>query len=230
VHKPTTRAVSPARSFERVFFRASFAPELPRSALFNVWLVFWSMVAHSPEIRAITRQDLRQVPVDPRIHAGQLADSAAASPFQASARLPSRCPALLDGLWVELKPEPGELQAARGDRALRGLGQCASATERSASAHPAREGARREGARRGTSGARLPRAGVLEPPHLADCGDHRRRPQRPHLCRLPCGGGSQSDRARAPRRGRGRRSHRGVPSGISAIQWPRTRLSLLIQR
>src|ERR1700739_2239995 len=33
------------------FFRASFAPELLDPQLFNVWLVFWSMVAHSPEIR-----------------------------------------------------------------------------------------------------------------------------------------------------------------------------------
>ncbi len=35
------------------FFRASFAPEILDPELFNVWLVFWSMVAHSPEIRAV---------------------------------------------------------------------------------------------------------------------------------------------------------------------------------
>ena len=29
------------------FFRASFAPEILDPQLFNVWLVFWSMVAHS---------------------------------------------------------------------------------------------------------------------------------------------------------------------------------------
>jgi TetR/AcrR family transcriptional regulator, transcriptional repressor of bet genes len=35
------------------FFRASFAPEILDPQLFNVWLVFWSMVAHSAEIRAV---------------------------------------------------------------------------------------------------------------------------------------------------------------------------------
>src|ERR1700676_883877 len=35
------------------FIRASFVPEIIDPALFNVWLVFWSMVAHSPEMRAV---------------------------------------------------------------------------------------------------------------------------------------------------------------------------------
>src|ERR1039458_9102411 len=35
------------------FIRASFGPEIIDPALFNVWLVFWSMVAHSPEMREV---------------------------------------------------------------------------------------------------------------------------------------------------------------------------------
>jgi two-component system sensor histidine kinase TctE len=35
------------------FLRGSFAPEILDPQLFNVWLVFWSMVAHSAEIRAV---------------------------------------------------------------------------------------------------------------------------------------------------------------------------------
>src|ERR1700749_1895749 len=35
------------------FFRASFAPELLDPQLFSVWVVFWSMLAHSAEIRAV---------------------------------------------------------------------------------------------------------------------------------------------------------------------------------
>src|SRR5476649_181880 len=46
------RAVSP-RDRLSGFFRASFAPEILDPQLFNVWLVFWSMVAHSPELRAV---------------------------------------------------------------------------------------------------------------------------------------------------------------------------------
>src|ERR1700753_342772 len=38
------------------FFRASFTPELLDPELFNVWVVFWSMVAHAPEIRAVHKK------------------------------------------------------------------------------------------------------------------------------------------------------------------------------
>src|SRR5215831_9558028 len=40
----------PARTRISHFFRAYFAPEQLDPELFNVWVVFWSMVAHSPEI------------------------------------------------------------------------------------------------------------------------------------------------------------------------------------
>ena len=40
--------------------RGSFAPELLDPELFNVWVVFWSMVAHSPEIRAVHDQTYGQ--------------------------------------------------------------------------------------------------------------------------------------------------------------------------
>src|ERR1700759_5015744 len=43
----------PARVRLTHFFRASFAPELLAPELFNVWVVFWSMVAHAPDIRAV---------------------------------------------------------------------------------------------------------------------------------------------------------------------------------
>src|ERR1700712_5467735 len=42
----------PARQRLSLFFKESFTPELLDPELFNVWVVFWSMVAHSPEIRA----------------------------------------------------------------------------------------------------------------------------------------------------------------------------------
>src|SRR5258705_2933480 len=46
------RAASPRDKLSG-FFRASFAPELLDPELFNGWLAIWSMVAHSPEIRAV---------------------------------------------------------------------------------------------------------------------------------------------------------------------------------
>ena len=35
------------------FFEASFTPALLEPGLFNAWLVFWSMIAHDEEVRAV---------------------------------------------------------------------------------------------------------------------------------------------------------------------------------
>jgi len=88
------------------FFRASFAPELLDPALFNVWLVFWSMVAHSPEIRAVHDRTYGKYRSVLESLLGQLSQSDQAPPFklrQAGIALS----ALLDGLWVELSLSPG---------------------------------------------------------------------------------------------------------------------------
>jgi len=87
------------------FFRASFAPEIIDPQLFNVWLVFWSMVAHSPEIRAVHDKTYGKYRAMLESMLGQLADSGDAPPFklrQAAIALS----ALLDGLWVELSLSP----------------------------------------------------------------------------------------------------------------------------
>jgi TetR/AcrR family transcriptional repressor of bet genes len=83
------------------FFRASFAPEILDPALFNVWLVFWSMVAHSPEIRAVHDRTYGKYRKALESLLGQLAQSGAAPHFKV--RLAAiALSALLDGLWVEL--------------------------------------------------------------------------------------------------------------------------------
>jgi TetR/AcrR family transcriptional regulator, transcriptional repressor of bet genes len=87
------------------FFRASFAPEIIDPQLFNVWIVFWSMIAHSPEIRAVHDRTYGQYRAILESMLGQLVDSGAAPPFklrQAAIALS----ALLDGLWVELSLSP----------------------------------------------------------------------------------------------------------------------------
>lgn len=82
------------------FFQASFAPQLLDPQLFGAWLVFWSMVPHSPAVRrvhdrtygqyrttleSLLRQLLRSRPL-PAFHLRPAAISLAA---------------LLDGLWIE---------------------------------------------------------------------------------------------------------------------------------
>ena len=84
-----------------VFFRASFAPELLDPQLFNVWVVFWSMVAHSPEIRAVHDKTYGQYRAILEKLLAQLADSGAAPPLKLRPAAIALS-AVLDGLWVEL--------------------------------------------------------------------------------------------------------------------------------
>jgi AcrR family transcriptional regulator len=88
---------------ERVsgFFRASFTPELLDPEIFNVWLVFWSMVTHSPEIREVHDRTYRKYRSTLEALLGRLSDSGAAPQIRLRPAAIALC-ALLDGLWVEL--------------------------------------------------------------------------------------------------------------------------------
>ena len=115
------RAASPRERLTG-FFRASFAPELLDPELFNVWLVFWSMVAHSPEIRAVHDRTYGKYRATLESLLGQLAQSGAAPQFKL--RLAAvALSALLDGLWVELSLSHSTFQASRCHCAVRGLGR-----------------------------------------------------------------------------------------------------------
>jgi AcrR family transcriptional regulator len=83
------------------FFRASFAPELLDPQLFSVWVVFWSMVAHSAEIRTVHARTYGQYRSILEELLGQLVDSGAAPPLKLRPAAIALC-AVLDGLWVEL--------------------------------------------------------------------------------------------------------------------------------
>src|ERR1700689_545251 len=87
------------------FFRASFAPEILDPQLFNVWLVFWSMVAHSPEIRAVHFSTYGKYRSVLESLLDQLVDSGAAPPFKLRPAAIALS-ALLDGYWVELSLSP----------------------------------------------------------------------------------------------------------------------------
>jgi AcrR family transcriptional regulator len=83
------------------FFRASFAPEILDPQLFNVWLVFWSMVAHSPEMQAVHERTYGKYRSILESLLGQLVASGAAPPIKLRPAAIALS-ALLDGLWVEL--------------------------------------------------------------------------------------------------------------------------------
>jgi AcrR family transcriptional regulator len=94
------RTASPRKRLSD-FFRASFAPDLLDPQLFNVWVVFWSMVAHSPEIRAVHDRTYGQYRSILERLLGELVKSGAAPKLKLrSAGI--ALTALLDGLWVEL--------------------------------------------------------------------------------------------------------------------------------
>jgi TetR/AcrR family transcriptional regulator, transcriptional repressor of bet genes len=84
-----------------LFFRASFAPDLLDPQLFNVWVVFWSMVAHSPEIRAVHDRTYGEYRSLLESLLGQLAAAGLAPPLKLHPAAIALT-ALLDGLWVEL--------------------------------------------------------------------------------------------------------------------------------
>jgi TetR/AcrR family transcriptional repressor of bet genes len=98
------KTVSPRERLSN-FFRASFAPEILDPQLFNVWLVFWSMVAHSSEIRAVHFSTYAKYRAVLESLLGQLVDSDAAPPFRLRPAAIALS-ALLDGFWVELSLSP----------------------------------------------------------------------------------------------------------------------------
>ncbi len=103
-HQAENKAFSPRERLSN-FFRASFAPEILDPQLFNVWLVFWSMVAHSAQIRAVHFSTYGKYRAVLESLLGQLVASGAAPPFKLRPAAIALS-ALLDGFWVELSLSP----------------------------------------------------------------------------------------------------------------------------
>jgi AcrR family transcriptional regulator len=95
------------------FFRASFSEQLLDPQLLSVWVVFWSMIKHSPimqETQRRTSAAYREV-----LEADLATLAAAAGRPPAKARLAAiGLAALLDGLWLELSLNPGAFDPAEG--------------------------------------------------------------------------------------------------------------------
>lgn len=92
------------------FFHASFAPELIDPAIFHVWLVFWSMVLHSPEMRSVHDRTYREYRYMLESLLAALADEGGAPAFKAQPAAIALT-ALLDGLWIELSLSPATFSA-----------------------------------------------------------------------------------------------------------------------
>jgi AcrR family transcriptional regulator len=98
------KSVTPRQRLSN-FFRASFAPEILDPQLFTVWLVFWSMVTHSAEIRAVHFSTYAKYRAVLESLLGQLVESDASPAFKLRPAAIALS-ALLDGLWVELSLSP----------------------------------------------------------------------------------------------------------------------------
>jgi TetR/AcrR family transcriptional regulator, transcriptional repressor of bet genes len=101
IRSQTEHDAGSARARLSDFFRASFAPELLDPQLFNVWVVFWSMVAHSREIRAVHDRTYGMYRSILEKLLGELVKSGEAPALKLRSAAIALS-ALLDGLWVEL--------------------------------------------------------------------------------------------------------------------------------
>lgn len=100
------------RACLHAFFAASFAPEALDPALFRTWLVFWSMVAHSPEMRAVHARTYAATRATLEMLLGRLQRMPGATGFRI-APAAIGLSALMDGLWAELSLNPRSFRASR---------------------------------------------------------------------------------------------------------------------
>lgn len=96
----------------RRFYQASFTPALLDPALFNTWLVFWSMISHHAEVRAVHDRTYAAY----RAALGSLLGELRASPGVPRFKLRPAAialSALLDGLWIEASINPRTFRPAQ---------------------------------------------------------------------------------------------------------------------
>jgi TetR/AcrR family transcriptional regulator, transcriptional repressor of bet genes len=98
-HHAQDVAMAPRERLRR-FFEASFAPEQIDPGIFHTWLVFWSMVGHDAEMRAVHDRTYGAYRAVLEHLLGQLRLAAGVPAFKLrDAAL--GLGALLDGLWLE---------------------------------------------------------------------------------------------------------------------------------
>jgi TetR/AcrR family transcriptional regulator, transcriptional repressor of bet genes len=104
-------AGDPVRSLH-AYFSAAFAPQALDPAIFRTWLVFWSLVPHSPLLRALRDRTYSET----RATLESLLSGLRRLPGVPAFRLSSAAiglSALMDGLWVELSLNPSSFAPAK---------------------------------------------------------------------------------------------------------------------
>jgi TetR/AcrR family transcriptional regulator, transcriptional repressor of bet genes len=94
------------------FFAASFAPEALDPALFRTWLVFWSLVPHSAEMRAVHERTYAETRAALEALLSRLKRVPGVAPFRVGPAAIGLT-ALMDGLWVELSLNPASFAPAQ---------------------------------------------------------------------------------------------------------------------
>jgi AcrR family transcriptional regulator len=93
------------------FFSASFEPEALDPTLFRSWLVFWSLVPHSPKLQAVRERAYGETRTTLETLLSRLKRLPGVPAFKVSSAAIGLS-ALMDGLWVELSLNPASFAAS----------------------------------------------------------------------------------------------------------------------
>jgi TetR/AcrR family transcriptional repressor of bet genes len=102
--------VSPRERLRR-FYDAWFAPALLDTALFNTWLVFWSMISHDAGVRAVHDRTYAAYRAALESLLGELHGTEGVPRFRLRPAAIALA-ALLDGLWIEASINPRTFRPA----------------------------------------------------------------------------------------------------------------------
>jgi TetR/AcrR family transcriptional repressor of bet genes len=95
----------------RHFYEAWFEPAGVDAGLFNTWLVFWSMISHHPEVRAVHDRTYAAYRTALESLLGELRESEGVPRFKPRPAGIALA-ALLDGLWIEASLNPRTFRPA----------------------------------------------------------------------------------------------------------------------
>jgi len=102
---PALAVARQPRESLHAFFAASFEPEALDPALFRAWLVFWSLVPHSPGLQAVRERAYGETRATLEALLSRLKRAPGVPAFKVGSAAIGLS-ALMDGLWVELSLNP----------------------------------------------------------------------------------------------------------------------------
>ena len=109
-HHAGAADATPRERLQR-FFEASFSTALLEPGLFNTWLVFWSLIAHEPAVRAVHDRTYVAYRAALESMLGELGGTVVAPRFRLRPAGIALA-ALLDGLWIEASMNPRTFKPA----------------------------------------------------------------------------------------------------------------------